>query len=81
MKHKLTKPRLIIYNIPEEISVRNVTIVIKTHNPKITLNGKIITANFKYKTGNENYNILIKIGPKTRKKFLEAKLKMCGKYA
>jgi len=29
MKHKLWKPRLIIYNVPEEITIGNVTTVIK----------------------------------------------------
>jgi len=47
MKHKLRKPRIKIYNAPEEITVRNVTNVIKSQNPEITLNGEDITAKFR----------------------------------
>jgi hypothetical protein len=51
MKHKLRKPRLIIYNVPEEKMIGNVTSVIKAQNPEITLNGEDITAKFRYKPG------------------------------
>jgi hypothetical protein len=46
MKHKLRKPRLIIYNVPEEITIGNVISVIKAQNPDITLNREDITAKF-----------------------------------
>ena len=46
MKHKLRKPRLIIYNASEEITIGKVTTVIKDQNPEITLNGEDIVAKF-----------------------------------
>jgi len=76
MKHKLRKPRLIIYKIPEEITVGNVTSVIKSQNPEITLNGEDITDKFKYKTRKGNYNIILEVGPHTRKQILQTKLKI-----
>jgi len=47
MKHKLRKPRLRIYNVPEEITITNVTNVIKTQNPEITMTGEEVTAKFR----------------------------------
>jgi len=70
MKHKLRKPRLKIYKVPEEITVGNVTNVIKTQNPEITLNGEDITAKFRYKYRKGNYNIVIELGQKIRKQIL-----------
>jgi len=70
MKHKLRKPRLIIYKVPEEITAGNVTNVIKTQNPEFTLNGEDITAKFRYKSRKGNYNIVIELGPHTRKQTL-----------
>jgi len=75
MKHKLRKPRLIIYNVPEEITIANVT-VIKAQNPEITMNGEEVTAKFKYKTRKGNYNIVVEVGPQTRKQILHTKLKI-----
>jgi hypothetical protein len=44
MKHKLRKPRLIIYNVSEEITTENAADIIKAQNPEIALNGEDITA-------------------------------------
>jgi len=76
MKHKLRKPRLIIYNVPEEITIVNVTNVIKAQNPEIAMNGEEVTAKFRYKTRNGNYNILIEVGPRIRKQILHTKQKI-----
>jgi len=47
MKHKLGKPSLIIYNVPEEITIANVTNVFKAQNPEIGMNEEEFTANFR----------------------------------
>jgi len=78
MKHKLRKPRLIIYNVTEEITIGNITTVIKSQNPEITLNGEDITAKFRYKNRKGNYNIVIDVGPHTQKQILQTKLKIGG---
>ena len=41
-QHKLRKPRLIIYSVPEEITVENVGDVISAQNPEIITNGENI---------------------------------------
>ena len=50
IKHKLRKPRLIIYNVSEEISTENVVVTIKIQNPEIIKNEEDIKANFRYET-------------------------------
>jgi hypothetical protein len=65
IKHKLRKPKLIIYNVSEEITIENATDIIKAQNPEITLNGEDIVAKFRYKTRKGNYNIVIEVGPQT----------------
>jgi len=64
-----------MYNVPEEITIGNVTTVIKDQNPEITLSGEDMTAKFRYKTKKGNYNIVIELGQHTRKQILQTKLK------
>jgi hypothetical protein len=66
----LRKPRLIIHTAPKEITIGNVTSAFKAQNPEITPNGEDITAKFRYKTRKGNYDIVIEIGPQTRKQIL-----------
>jgi len=61
----LRKPRLIIYNVPEEIKTENITTIIRAQNPEITLNGEDIVAKFRHKTRKGNYNTFIEVGPQT----------------
>ena len=65
IKHELRKPRLIIYNVLEEISTENVVGIIKTQNLEIITNEGDIEAKFRYKTRKGRFNIVIKVGPKT----------------
>jgi len=74
MEHILRKPRLIIYNFPEEITIQNVTNVIKVQNLEIVMNGEEFAANFSYKTRKVTYNILIDVGPHKRILILHTKL-------
>ena len=76
IKHKLRKSRLIIYNISEEITIENAATIIKAQNPEIKLNGEDTVAKFRYKTRKGNYNIVIEVGPQTRKQILQTKLKL-----
>jgi hypothetical protein len=72
----LRKPRIIIYNVPEEITTGRVTTNIKAQNPEITKNEEDIVAKFRYKTKKGNHNIVIEVGPHTRKQILQTKLKI-----
>jgi len=76
LKHNLRKPRLIIYNVPEEITIAKVTNVIKARNPEIAMNGKEVIAKFRYKSMKGNYNIVIEVGPQTQKQILHTKPKI-----
>jgi hypothetical protein len=49
MKHRLRKPSLIIYNLPEEITTQNVATIIKAQNPENQFNGEDIEAKRKFK--------------------------------
>jgi hypothetical protein len=75
IKHKLRKPRLIIYNVSEEITPENVVAVIKAQNPGIITNGEDTEAKFRYKTRKGRFNIVMEVGPKTRMQILQSKLK------
>jgi hypothetical protein len=76
IKHQLRKPRIIIYNAPEEIATENVIDIIKAQNPDIMQNGEDMVAKFMYKTKKGNHNIVTEVGPKTRKQILQNKLKL-----
>jgi hypothetical protein len=76
IKHKLRKPRLIIYNVSEEIRIENAATIIKAQNPEIKLNGEDIVAKFRYKTRKGNYNTVIEVGPQNRKQILQTKLRL-----
>jgi len=49
IQHKLRKPRLIKYNIPNEITTENVVAIIKTQNPELLTNGENIDAKYMFK--------------------------------
>ena len=50
--------------------------IIKAQNPDIRQNGQDMAAKFKYKTKKGNYNIVVEVGPQTRKQVLQTKLKL-----
>jgi hypothetical protein len=76
IKYQLRKPRIIIYSTPKEITTDNVIEIIKAQNSDITQNGEDMVAKLKYKTKKGNYNIVIEVGPQTRKQILQNKLKL-----
>ena len=57
------KPRLIIYNVSEEITIEKVITIIKGQNPEITLNGEVIVTKFTYKNRKGKYNIVVELRP------------------
>jgi len=71
----LRKPRLIIH-VSEEITIQNVTAILKAQNPEITLSGEDIVAKFRYKNRKGTYNIVIEVGPQTQKQIFQTKLKI-----
>jgi len=64
--HRLRKPRLIIYNVPEEITIQNVATSIKAQNPEIQSNGEDTEPNYKLKDRKGRHNIVMEVRPQIR---------------
>ena len=76
IKHKLRKPRLIIYNVSDEITTENVVSIIKAQNPEILTNGEDIEAKYRFKNRKGRHNIIMEVGPQIRKQILQSRLKI-----
>ena len=74
--HTLRKPKLVIYNIPEDISVQNIEETMHTQNPELNLKTGDINAKFLYRTRRNTQNLVIEVGPQTRKLLLQTKIKL-----
>jgi hypothetical protein len=73
---KLWKPRLIIRNIPQDITVENLEETIIAQNPEQLTKTGDIAARFKFKTKWGLINMVIEAGSEMRKKLLQTKLKI-----
>jgi len=74
--HKMWKPRLVIFNIPEEISTKNLEDTLTAQNPDISLNKGDINAKFCYTTRKQNRNLVMEVGAQTRKLLIQKKIKL-----
>ena len=75
-QNKLRNPRIIIYSVPEETTVANIGATIMAQNPAIITNDETIEAKFRFKNKSGRYNIVMEVGPQTRKQILQTKLKI-----
>jgi hypothetical protein len=73
---KLRKPRLIIRNSPQEITVENLEETILAQNPELSMKPVEVAARFKSGQKAGEINMIIEFGPQTRKKLLQTKLKI-----
>ena len=73
---KLRKPRIIIRNIPQDITTENLEETIRAQNPNLSIKPGEIAAKFKFRTKRGDTNIVIEVGPETRNKLLQTKLKI-----
>lgn len=73
---KLWKPKIIIYNVPDDITVENLEETILVQNPEISLHQGDITPKFKIRTKKYQNHMVIEVGPQTRKMLLQNKLKI-----
>jgi len=73
---KLRKPRLIIRNTPQDITVENLEETILAQNPELSLKPGEVAAGFKFRTKRGDINMVIEVGPGKRKKMLQTKLKI-----
>ena len=76
IQHKLRKLRLIIYSVPDEITTENIGATIRAQNPDVLTNDEEIEAKYRFKNKRGRYNIVMEVGPQTRKQLLQAKLKI-----
>jgi hypothetical protein len=72
----LRKPRLIIRNIPQDITVENAEKIIRAQNSNLSIKPGEIAAKFKFWTKRGDTNLVIEVGPDTRKNLLHNKLKI-----
>ena len=49
IQHKLRKPRLIIYSVPEEITTENVGAIIRAQNPEVLNADENIETKYRFK--------------------------------
>jgi hypothetical protein len=73
---KPRNPRLVIYNIPEEVNLENTEQIITTQNPELRLNEGEVTPKFTYRGKRNATNMVIEVGPQTRQKILSTNLKL-----
>ena len=73
---KLRNPRIIIFNVPEELTKENASETIIQQNPELQLEERDISAKFKYRTKRNNFNLVVEVNAQTRKKLLRNKLKI-----
>ena len=66
---KPRNPRIVIYNIPEELNVENAEDIIQTQNPELMLNAGQVVPKFTYRGKRNAQNMLIEVGPKHARKY------------
>ena len=73
---KLRNPRLVILNIPEEITVDNVEETLSRQNPEKYIQAGDIKAKFCYVTKKETRNMVIEVDSSTRGKLMTNRIKL-----
>ena len=72
----LWKPRIIIRNIPHDITVENIEENILSQNAELNLIPGEVAARFKFSTKRGAVHMVIEVGPEARIKLLQTKLKI-----
>ena len=73
--HKLRNPRLVIYNIPDDISIENIEHTLIAQNPELNLEAGDI-AKFAYDTKRGTRNIVIEVSARIRKLLIHKRVKL-----
>jgi hypothetical protein len=74
--HKLRNRRLVMINIPEDITVGNIEETLIAQNPDLNLNKGDIKAKFSYETKKYIRNLVMEVGAQTRSQLLQKKVKL-----
>lgn len=73
---KLRNPRLIIYNVPEDISAESAAERIICQNPELNLNDVDIQGKYCYKNKFNKKNMIIEVSSQARRELLKTKIKL-----
>ena len=73
---KLRNPRLVIYNIPDEISVQNIEDILIAQNPELQLTTGDINAKFAYVTKRHTRNLVLEVSAETRRRIIQRRVKL-----
>jgi hypothetical protein len=73
---KLRKPRLVLLNIPEDITPENAEETLTIQNPELDLKEGDIRAKFCYTTKRKTRNLVIEVESDTRRKLMQARIEL-----
>jgi len=71
---ELRNPRLVICNIPEDVTLENATKTIRKHNSELQLEKQNIMAKFTNRTKRNARNLVIEVNSHTRKQILNTRM-------
>jgi len=74
--HKLRHPRLVILNIPDDITTSNIEGTLIAQNPGLNLANGDINAKFTYVTKKQTRNLVVEVRAQVRKALLQNKVKI-----
>jgi len=72
----LKNPRLIVFNVPEEITLENVAQAIVLQNSDLCLNESDIKPKFMFEDRRKHKNLVIEVNSETRKRLMDRKIKI-----
>lgn len=73
---QLRNPNVIIFNVPEDITVENAAGIITSQNPELNLSQESLTPRFIFKTKRSIRNIVIEVKPESWRILVHKKIKM-----
>jgi hypothetical protein len=73
---KLRNPRLVVYDIPEDITIQNIEDTIIAQNPKLNLNKGDIIAKFEYVTKRHIRNLMMEVTADIRRQIIQKKVRL-----
>ena len=73
---ELRKPNIVIYNVPEEVTIENAEEIISTQNPELNLNTGDVKPKFIFRGKRNTRNLVIEVGSQTRLNIFNTKLKI-----
>jgi hypothetical protein len=79
LETKIQKPRnpkVVIYNIPEEVDMENEEGIITAHQSELMLSAGEVVPKFAYRGKRNAMNMVIEVGPQKRQKIINTNLKV-----